>query len=181
MTMLVVMNQQATPDQIEGVVAAIEKKGYTARPIPGGERVAIGVLHNKGPMDKAFFLSLPGVKDAIPVTKPFKLVSRELQSDDTVVRVGDVVIGGENLTFIAGPCAVESEEQAHTIARLVRDASKFSRRFEKKQGCPWLQRRLIISCSIWWSNMPIWCRSVPETCKTTAFYGAQADHESPSF
>jgi 3-deoxy-7-phosphoheptulonate synthase len=73
-------------------------------------------------MDKAFFLSLPGVKDAIPVTKPFKLVSRELQSDDTVVRVGDVVIGGENLTFIAGPCAVESEEQAHTIARLVRDA-----------------------------------------------------------
>ena len=120
--MLVVMNQHATPDEIERVVAAIEKKGYTARPIPGGDRVAIGILHNKGAMDASFFLSLPGVKDAIPVTKPYKLVSRELQQEDTRVRVGDVVIGSENLTIIAGPCAVENEYQALTIAKMVRKA-----------------------------------------------------------
>lgn len=120
--MLVVMSRHATPDQIEGVVEAIEKKGYTARPIPGGERVAIGVLHNKGAMEASFFLGLPGVKDAIPVTKPYKLVSRELQREDTIVRVGNVMIGNGRLTLIAGPCAVESEKQAFTIARLVHNA-----------------------------------------------------------
>jgi 3-deoxy-7-phosphoheptulonate synthase len=121
-TMLVVMNQQATPEQIDGVIAAIEKKGYTARPIPGGQRVAIGVLNNKGAMDAAYFLGLPGVKDAIPVTKPYKLVSREFQPEDTVVRIGDVAVGNGHLVLIAGPCAVESEEQALTIARMVKKA-----------------------------------------------------------
>jgi len=121
-TMLVVMNQQATPEQIDGVIAAIEKKGYTARPIPGGQRVAIGVLNNKGAMDAAYFLGLPGVKDAIPVTKPYKLVSREFQPEDTVVRIVDVAVGNGHLVLIAGPCAVESEEQALTIARMVKKA-----------------------------------------------------------
>jgi 3-deoxy-7-phosphoheptulonate synthase len=120
--MLVVMSQQATPEEIDAVVAAIEGKGYAARPIPGGERVAIGILHNKGAVDASHFLGLPGVKEVIPVTRPYKLVSREFQPEDTVIQVGDVPIGKGHLTLIAGPCAVESETQCLTIARLVKSA-----------------------------------------------------------
>lgn len=118
--MLIVMDQKATPEQIEVVIAVIEAKGCTARPIPGGERVAIGVLNNKGPMDASLFLGIPGVKDAIPVTRPYKLVSRELKPEDTVVAVGDVCVGSGGLAIIAGPCAVESESQALTIAEHVK-------------------------------------------------------------
>ena len=118
--MLIVMDQTATNAEVEAVVSAVEARGYTARPIPGGHRTAIGVLHNHGAVDASLFLGLAGVKEVIPVTRPFKLVSREFQMDDTVVRVGDVEIGNGHLTVIAGPCAVESEEQALTIARRVR-------------------------------------------------------------
>lgn len=118
--MLVVMSQHATPEEIDAVIAAIEGKGYMARPIPGGERVAIGVLHNKGAVDASHFLGLPGVKDVIPVTRPYKLVSREFQPEDTVVQVGDVLIGHEHLTLIAGPCAVESKAQCLNIAKKVK-------------------------------------------------------------
>ncbi len=120
--MLVVMSNRATPEEIDAVVAAIEGKGYTARPIPGGERVAIGVLHNKGAVEASHFLGLPGVNDVIPVTRPYKLVSREFQPEGTVIQLGDASIGSGYLTLIAGPCAVESEEQCLTIARGVKAA-----------------------------------------------------------
>lgn len=118
--MLIVMKQDATPEQIDAVIADVERQGCTARPIPGGQRVAIGVLHNKGAMVAGHFLSMPGVQDAIPVTKPYKLVSREFQPSATRIQVGDALIGDGNFCMIAGPCAVESEEQAMTIARAVR-------------------------------------------------------------
>jgi len=120
--MLVVMDQKATPAQIDAVVAAIEARGFTARPIPGGQRVAIGVLHNHGHVEASPFLGMAGVKEIIPVTKPYKLVSREFQPEDTVIRVGDVAIGNGHLTIIAGPCAIESELQALTIAKHVKQA-----------------------------------------------------------
>jgi 3-deoxy-7-phosphoheptulonate synthase len=94
----------------------------TARPIPGGERVAVAVLHNTGRVEESAFLEMPGVKETIPVTKPYKLVSRETQPEDSLVRVGDAVIGNGRFTVIAGPCAVESEEQALSIARAVGQA-----------------------------------------------------------
>ncbi|NSW84778.1 MAG: 3-deoxy-7-phosphoheptulonate synthase [Syntrophobacteraceae bacterium] len=120
--MLVVMDKKATAEQVDAAVALIESRGYTARPIPGGQRVAICILHNHGPVDASVFLGLPGVKEAIPVTHPYKLVSRELQPEDSVVDVRGVRIGNGHLTVMAGPCAVESEEQALTIARLVKKA-----------------------------------------------------------
>ena len=120
--MLIVMEQTATTEQIEKVTRAIEKKGFTARPIPGGDRVSIGVLNNKGPVDASLFIGLPGVKDAVPITKPYKLVSRETKSEDTLVQVGHVTIGNGNLTIIAGPCAIESESQAMTIAKHVKQS-----------------------------------------------------------
>jgi 3-deoxy-7-phosphoheptulonate synthase len=118
--MLVVMDKKATQAEIDLVVATIEERGYTARPIPGGERISIGILNNKGHVDASHFLGLPGVKDAIHVTRPYKLVSREFKHQDTVVRVGDVSVGNGRLVIIAGPCAVESESQALIIAEHVK-------------------------------------------------------------
>ena len=118
--MLVVMKKGATQAEIDAVVFGIEKRGSIARPIPGGERVAICVLHNDGPVDASAFLQIPGVKEAIPVTRPYKLASRESQAWDTVIDVGGVRIGNGHLTIIAGPCAIESEAQALAIARIVK-------------------------------------------------------------
>lgn len=120
--MLIVMEKDATPDKIQSIVTAIETKGCVARPIPGGDRISIGILHNKGSLEPSFFLGLPGVKEAIPVSKPYKLVSREVQTEDTLVHVGDVTIGNGHFTVIAGPCAVENEDQALTIAENVQHA-----------------------------------------------------------
>ncbi len=120
--MLLVMEKKATQQEIDDVVSVIETKGYTARPIPGGERVSIGILNNEGPIDAGLFLQMPGVKDAIPVTRPYKLVSREVKPEDTTVRVGDVTIGAGQLTIMAGPCAIESESQAMAIAEHVSKA-----------------------------------------------------------
>ncbi len=120
--MLIVMTKNATQATIDAVVAAVEKRGYEARPIAGGDRVSIGILHNKGSVDASHFRALPGVKDVIPVTRPYKLVSREVHPLNTVIRVGDVVIGEGSLTMMAGPCAVESESQVLTIAEHVQKA-----------------------------------------------------------
>jgi 3-deoxy-7-phosphoheptulonate synthase len=120
--MLVVMDKTATPEQVDKVVKVIEERGWTARPIPGGDRVSIGVLNNKGPVEAALFVGMPGVKEAVPITKPYKLVSRETKGEDTLVQVGETTIGNGHLTIIAGPCAVESEAQALTIAGHVKKA-----------------------------------------------------------
>lgn len=120
--MLLVMSKNATEKEIEDVIGAIKEQGYTPRPIPGGERMSIGILYNKGPVDGSLFLGMPGVQDAIPVTKPYKLVSREFKQEDTIVSVGGVKVGNGHMTIIAGPCAVESEEQAITIAQKVKAA-----------------------------------------------------------
>ncbi|RPI74248.1 MAG: 3-deoxy-7-phosphoheptulonate synthase, partial [Desulfobacteraceae bacterium] len=106
--MLVVMEKTATEEEISEVIKVIAERGFTARPIPGGDRVSIGVLNNRGSVDPSMFTGLPGVKEAVPITKPYKLVSREFQSQGTIVRVGDVSIGNGHLTIMAGPCAVES-------------------------------------------------------------------------
>ncbi|RJP79855.1 MAG: 3-deoxy-7-phosphoheptulonate synthase [Desulfobacteraceae bacterium] len=117
--MLVVMNHLATQEQINYVVESIEKRGYTARTIPGGERVSIGILYNKGSVDASLFQALPGVKEVIPITRPYKQVSREFKPDNTIIRIGNLTIGGKNLIIMAGPCAIESEKQAMTIANHV--------------------------------------------------------------
>jgi 3-deoxy-7-phosphoheptulonate synthase len=116
------MEKGITERKIQAAVAAIEKRGYTARPIPGGDRVSIGILHNKGSVDATHFLGLDGVKEVIPVTKPYKLVSREFQQENTQVKVGDAVFGNGSLPVIAGPCAVESEAQVLAIAESVKEA-----------------------------------------------------------
>ncbi len=120
--MLIVMEQSVSDAQIQAVVDLIVSKGFKAHPIPGSLRTAIGITGNQGPLDPEEFETLPGVIRAIPVTQPFKLVSREVKREDTVIRVGDVSLGGGGFCVIAGPCAVESEKQTLAIAQRVRAA-----------------------------------------------------------
>jgi 3-deoxy-7-phosphoheptulonate synthase len=115
------MKAQATPEQIQTVCAAIEGMGYRAHPMPGAERTAIGITGNKGEVERGNIESLPGVSDVIRVTKAYKLASRDVKEEDTVVRFAgtDAAIGGKNLAVVAGPCSIESREQAFAIAEQV--------------------------------------------------------------
>jgi 3-deoxy-7-phosphoheptulonate synthase len=118
--MLVVMKNDATDAQVQSVIKEIEKMGYRGVPMPGAIRTAICILGNKGPVDANLLMAIDGVKEAIPVTKQYKLVSRETHPDATVVTIGDVKIGGGEPVIMAGPCAVETEAQCLTIAHHVK-------------------------------------------------------------
>ncbi len=121
--MLVMMTAQATPDQIARVCRVIEEMGYRAHPIPGSTRTAIGITGNRGPVEAAALEALPGVAECVPVSKPYKLVGREVKEETTVIDLGDgVQVGSRNLAIIAGPCAIESREQAFAIAEGVKAA-----------------------------------------------------------
>jgi 3-deoxy-7-phosphoheptulonate synthase len=120
--MLVVMDKDATQAQIDAVVHKIESLGFTAQPMPGGERVAVAILRNPGPVDSALFIDMPGVIQAIPVSRPYKLVSREMKREDTVIILPELELGRGRFVVMAGPCAVESEVQALTIAHRVKAA-----------------------------------------------------------
>ncbi|HQR39116.1 MAG TPA: 3-deoxy-7-phosphoheptulonate synthase [Blastocatellia bacterium] len=117
--MLIVMKPDATPEQVASVVRIIESLGFRPHELPGAGRTAIGITGNAGPVDPGPFENLPGVADAIRVTKPYKLVGLDARPEKTVVRVGDTLIGGSDLTIIAGPCAVETREQAFATAEVV--------------------------------------------------------------
>lgn len=119
--MLIVMEHHATKADVAAVIAVVEAQGLTAQSIPGGDRVAIGVLGNHGYVDEAPFRGMSGVRDFVHVTKPYKLVSRDFHPADTVVRVGNVEVGwGKKPVIIAGPCAVESRVQIFEAAHGVR-------------------------------------------------------------
>lgn len=121
--MLIVMSRQASREDVDNVVRRIEKNGWTAKQIPGGDRTAIGVLRNSGAVEPSLFLDMPGVREAIPVSKPYKLVSREMHPEDTRIEFDSGLILGDGRTaLMAGPCAVESEAQALTIAEAVKKA-----------------------------------------------------------
>ena len=122
--MLVVMQSHATEEQIRGVCERIESLGLKAHPIPGSIRTAIGITGNKGAVDLGVLESLPGVIECIPVSKPYKLVSRDAKEENSVLRIptpsGDVIVGGKHVALVAGPCAVETEEQCFAIAERVK-------------------------------------------------------------
>jgi 3-deoxy-7-phosphoheptulonate synthase len=118
--MLVIMKNSATEAQVQAVIHEIESMGYQGIPIPGAQRTAVCIIGNKGSVEDSRLLALDGVKETVPVTKPYKLVSRETHPESTVVTVGNVRFGGREPVIMAGPCAVESEEQALTIARIVK-------------------------------------------------------------
>ncbi len=133
--MLIVMKPSATGREIDAVVNVIEAIGFRAHPMPGATRTAIGLTGNQGPIDGRRFENLAGVAEVIRVTKPYKLITLDLRPDKTVVRVGDATIGGSELAIIAGPCAIESREQAFAVAEAVQQSSA---RFFR--GCVWKPR-----------------------------------------
>jgi 3-deoxy-7-phosphoheptulonate synthase len=118
--MLVVMQSHATEEQVRAVCQRIESLGLKAHPMPGANRTAVGITGNKDAIDLGVLESLPGVSECIPVSKPYKLVSREAKEEDTVLRIptpsGDVLVGGNHIAMVAGPCAVETEEQCFLTA-----------------------------------------------------------------
>jgi 3-deoxy-7-phosphoheptulonate synthase len=119
--MLVVMKAQATQDQVRAVCEHIKQLGFRPHPLPGAQRTAIGITGNKGEVDRGNLEELPGVAEVIRVSKPYKLASRDVKQEDTVVSFPgtDATIGGHNLAVIAGPCSIESPEQAFSIAEKV--------------------------------------------------------------
>ena len=119
--MLVVMKTQATEEQIQAVCAQIEALGYRPHPMPGAQRTAIGITGNPGEIDRGNFEDLAGVADVIRVSKPYKLASRDVKEEDTIIRFPgtDATIGGQNLAIVAGPCSIESRQQAFAIAEQV--------------------------------------------------------------
>src|SRR5437667_6800771 len=104
--MLIVMKSDATGADVDKVLKVIETLGFRAHSMPGENRTAIGVTGNPGAIDPAHFEFLPGVAEAIRVTQPYKLISRDLKPDKSVIQIGNAFIGDGNLAIIAGPCAL---------------------------------------------------------------------------
>ena len=117
--MLIVMKSGAAAAEIDAVVNVIQKIGLRPHPMPGATRTAIGITGNHGPIDGRRFENLAGVAEVIRVTKPYKLITLDLRPEKTVVRVGNATIGASELAIIAGPCAIESRDQAFAVAEAV--------------------------------------------------------------
>ncbi|MBL8168018.1 MAG: 3-deoxy-7-phosphoheptulonate synthase [Acidobacteria bacterium] len=126
--MLIVMKSDATESDIRRVVETIESLGFKAHPMPGANRTAIGLTGNQGPVPTDPFADLPGVAECVRVTKPYKLVGRDLKHDKSVIKIGDAEIGGREPAIIAGVCAVESYEQTMLTAEVVAE-----------MGCKWFR------------------------------------------
>ena len=120
--MLIVMKAGAAEQEVAAVVKVIEQLGYRPHVMPGATRTAIGITGNQGAVDPARFENMAGVAEAIRVSKPYKLITLDLRPDKTVVRVDDATIGGDELAVIAGPCAIESREQAFAVAKTVQQS-----------------------------------------------------------
>jgi len=121
--MLIVMRHDADATEIARVVAIIEEMGYEARPMPGAQRTAVGLVGNDGRVDASRLEALPGVAQVIHVTQPYKQVSREWRPESTVVTIAPgVAFGGTEVPVIGGPCSVESEAQIVRAAQIVREA-----------------------------------------------------------
>ncbi len=119
--MLVVMKAQATEEEIRVVCEHIERLGFRAHPLPGAQRTAIGITGNQGEVDRGNLEAMSGVAEVIRVSKPYKLASRDVKEEDTVIRFAgtDATIGGKELAVVAGPCSIETREQAFAIAEQV--------------------------------------------------------------
>jgi 3-deoxy-7-phosphoheptulonate synthase len=126
--MLIVMKPNAAARDVEAVINLIQEIGLRPHPMPGATRTAIGITGNQGPIDGRRFENLPGVAEVIRVTKPYKLITLDLRPEKTVVRAGNATVGGSELAIIAGPCAIESRDQAFAVADTVqRSGARFFR------------------------------------------------------
>ena len=116
------MKTSAAASEIDAVIEAVHSIGLRAHPLAGATRTAIGITGNTGVIDSRRFENLPGVAEVIRVSKPYKLITLDLLPEKTIVRIGDAEIGGKELAIIAGPCAIESREQAFAVAEAVKQS-----------------------------------------------------------
>jgi 3-deoxy-7-phosphoheptulonate synthase len=123
-SMLVVMKAQATPEEVQAVCDHIAQLGFRAHPMPGATRTAVGITGNQGQIDQGNLEEMSGVAEVIRVSKPYKLVSRDVKEEDTVITFPgtNATIGGRDLAVIAGPCSIETHEQAFAAAEQVAKA-----------------------------------------------------------
>ena len=205
--MLVVMKAQATPEQIRQS-ASTSRTGLPRPSLPGAQRTAIGITGNQGEVDRGNLEELSGVAEVIRVSKPYKLASRDVKEEDTVIRFAgtDATIGGRDLAIVAGPCSIESREQAFAIAEQVAAAgAQFFRGgaykprtspyafqglgLEALKSWPKSAKTLASASSpkpsttrplIWSPNGPTSSRSARATCRTSRCSRRPAACASPS-
>src|ERR1700726_5078000 len=121
--MLIVMTAHAPQGDVDGVIRVVESLGFRAHVMPGATRTAIGVTGNQGAVELSHFENLPGVAEAIRVTKPYKLITLDLRPERTIVDLGNgAKIGDGSLAIIAGPCSIESRKQAFVVAETVKNS-----------------------------------------------------------
>jgi 3-deoxy-7-phosphoheptulonate synthase len=120
--MIIVMNKNATQEQIQGIVGWIEEQGYRAHLSKGEERTIVGVIGNDRPLDPDPIGRLDGVENVVPILAPYKLASRDMQPEPTRIPLSDTQVGDRRVVVIAGPCAVESREQILEVAQAVKEA-----------------------------------------------------------
>ncbi len=120
--MIIVMKNYASKEEIQNVEKKLESLGFKTHPIYGEIKTVIGAVGDKSRVDSENILHMPGVEKIVPILKPYKLVSRQLHKEKSVVEVGDIRFGGEELVVIAGPCAIEDEEQIYKVANAVKAA-----------------------------------------------------------
>jgi len=120
--MIVVMSSKATREQIENVEKKLTQMGFRTHPIFGEVKTVIGAIGDKRSLNTQLLLTMPGVETIVPIMKPYKLVGRELKQIPTIVEVGDVKFGSNEIVVIAGPCAIESEESLIDTAMKVKEA-----------------------------------------------------------
>ncbi len=120
--MVVVMDLKTNERNVENVVKYLEDNGFQTHMIRGVEKIVIGAIGDKTAGNKANLELMPGVEKVVPIMQPYKLVSSEAKSEKTVVKLGKVAIGGDNMVVMAGPCAIESQEQMMSVAKKVKAA-----------------------------------------------------------
>ncbi len=123
LTMIIVMQNDATKEQTDHIIDRIKELGYTPHPIYGSKRTVIGAIGDeRGKFRLEKLASAPGVETVMPILKPYKLVGRELKSEQTIIKIGEHTVGGKEFMLIAGPCSVENREQIVTTAKMVKKA-----------------------------------------------------------
>jgi 3-deoxy-7-phosphoheptulonate synthase len=120
--MIIIMKQAASTQEVADVIARVEELGFRAHLSQGEERTIIGLIGDERPLNPATLELLPGVDHCVPILRPFKLASRDLRPENTVIRLNGVRIGGDEVVIMAGPCAVEGREQLLETAWAVKEA-----------------------------------------------------------
>lgn len=120
--MIIIMNSLATKEQVDNVEQKLIELGFKTHPIYGEIKTVIGAVGEKRLLDNQLITNLTGVEDIVPIMKPYKFASKELKQSKTIIEIGDVKIGGDEIILMAGPCAVEDEEAFYQTAHKVKDA-----------------------------------------------------------